>query len=418
MFNISSKNEGFSMNVRYRDFFIDFFACLLPGIVFLMTIIIIALGLLHVFLNGINISIYNNINSVEAFSNTICKFLSMTFWTQILLLITAYVLGFVLYRQDPKRPDYVSYIRNRKALIGYSPWVIKKSSGLNPREVQFPYDNLRQYLSYRGFSNLSNYIYWEKIEDSKEEIEKSTDRSKAFINKLKMRISFYFPESTFSIVKNEGHIRFSSSMWYGLSILIKFLYVSLTLYLVYLLFVVKKMSINGNSVKNLFLIIIGYISITIIIYVARKSVLYMQKINHKGDEKTITIYCQIISIILVIFDFFPVIMSFSLLLFWYSYLSANISIGLDDAITLSFIYASMWYISTLLVIAFGCFYVKYKIEVSFHYQRVREIIYVLETANISKVINDIEIESLWTQRTGNEIGNLNINLSKTMPAKS
>jgi len=57
----------------------------------------------------------------------------------------------MLFRQDPKKPDYASYLRNRKAVSGYNAWVIPSDEGLSLNDVQFPYSNLAEYLSSRKF---------------------------------------------------------------------------------------------------------------------------------------------------------------------------------------------------------------------------------------------------------------------------
>ncbi|MEK6775887.1 MAG: hypothetical protein AABY87_03260 [bacterium] len=58
------------------------------------------------------------------------------------------------------------------------------------------------------------------------------------------------------------------------------------------------------------------------------------------------------------------------------------------------------YLGFVCFILVGALYVKHRIEDSFHYQRVREIIYVLETAYLAKVLDSANIDILWKTKIG------------------
>ena len=216
------RSPGFKLNVRVRDFFVDFLACLIPGFIFLITasIIIIGpvfIGFLHYFY-PIGSTEFNNI--FRSLHNLVDLF-GIKLWIYIGIALISYVVGHLLYRQDPKRPDYRSFLKKRKEVMGYNSWVIAKGDGVIRDDIQFPYSNLKKYLRERNSEALSDAICW----TTRLAIEKGDkSRSKSFINQLKTRIHFFYPENTINIIKNEAHIRLASSMWYASKYLIILLY--------------------------------------------------------------------------------------------------------------------------------------------------------------------------------------------------
>jgi hypothetical protein len=66
-----------------------------------------------------------------------------------------------------------------------------------------------------------------------------------------------------------------------------------------------------------------------------------------------------------------------------------------------FIFLALLYLSITILISMSTFFIITKIEDTFHYQRVREIIYVLETANIAMVNDKNKLGLLWTNRCVN-----------------
>lgn len=80
------------------------------------------------------------------------------------------------------------------------------------KSTEFPYPCLKLYLQKRNMPNLANYICWG--------IYNLDPRSKHFINLLKVRLEFNFPDSFSRIARNEAHIRLMSSMWYASSAII------------------------------------------------------------------------------------------------------------------------------------------------------------------------------------------------------
>jgi hypothetical protein len=104
-------------------------------------------------------------------------------------LLFSFLIGHLLYRQDPKRPDSRSiskcwddifdngYVRNR-----------------TKEATQYPYAYLGRYLEERGFPHLAKYVTWTaddfslgKADDDSAKRDRRK-RSKHFINEYKMRV--------------------------------------------------------------------------------------------------------------------------------------------------------------------------------------------------------------------------------------
>lgn len=355
------KPSDFKVNVRLRDFFVDFLACLIPGFIVLSILSVLFVGISILILTTINIPNQNEIKTAIFIVNNLHNKLNLTFWVHVALIACSYSFGFLLFRQDPKKPDYASYIRIRNLVYGFNSWVIPKNEGLSPKEVQFPYSNLAEYLEHRGFDYLVNNIYWK---------DQKNRRSKSFINQLKTRISFYFPDSTFQIIKNEAHIRFSSSMWYGMKLVISMLYVAIIAFLV--------IDQNGYDINFIFIIYL------IIVYVFTKIKFVLSNYKIKNDDKIINFLINlnsffqknsnnseeqkkseelfkekginalagIIRNLDFIFNISPAVASLLILLFIYSRYTSN-----DP-----YLFLSLIFISITLFISFSSFYILTKIQ--------------------------------------------------------
>lgn len=213
--------------LSYREFLVDFFGALMPGILFfifttmgILIQIIISLILLE--------KIYSKDKSlildygIELFKKLIEAPNILLFVTFLIILLIAYVIGTLFYRRDIKVPDLASFIKSASHFKDdeLDNWVVKiKKKGeyiSNPKEintnnvkdrhVQYPYNNLKGYLISRRRIDLAKKIPWSPEESNK--------RSKTFINLLKIRIQFYFPQAYNTIIKNEAHIRLTSTLWY------------------------------------------------------------------------------------------------------------------------------------------------------------------------------------------------------------
>jgi hypothetical protein len=172
----------------------------------------------------------------------------------------SYMIGHLMFRRDPKLPDFMSFVKitslpikgwrrpvrwflrvcgtDFRFVIKYDDaststpsgkWerlrtvVVKKTAHsvfedmarperdqqeLKPEMVQFPYNHLKDYLHERNFTSLEDFVYWTG---------ESRHRSKYFINALKINLEFLYPKESRRVFINEGHTRLASSVWYACS---------------------------------------------------------------------------------------------------------------------------------------------------------------------------------------------------------
>jgi len=222
-----------------RDFFVDFFGSLVPGTVFLLllapSIVIPAYGVWQA----------EKLGSTDATPPIWQPFLQFRFDVFVGLLFVGYVAGFLFFRQDPKVVDRQSFLLTQRgstdgparftaaeqAKYGIDQqdldlafgrwwhrlWFRTKLAFNRPKRtswrnfqrnytVEFPYVYLKEYLKVRGFERLAAMITWDP--------DHPTPRSKHFINLLKARLQFYFPERYGQIARNEAHVRLMSSSWF------------------------------------------------------------------------------------------------------------------------------------------------------------------------------------------------------------
>lgn len=211
-----SKHKSRS-DLGFSDILVDFLGALFPGLLFSITIVF-TLGSTYFYLihqlktillkANIGIEDLNVFESLKGLFNGIGY---VSFYLLILILIVSYVLGSFLFRKDPKYPDTASFKRVFKKMTPEqkSKWVeqyTESDAKISNFVIEFPYRNLKGYLDARGLQHLSKFVPWD--------INNHNNRSKAFINQLKIRIQFFFPDKTGNILKNEGHIRLMSSLWY------------------------------------------------------------------------------------------------------------------------------------------------------------------------------------------------------------
>lgn len=83
----------------------------------------------------------------------------------------------------------------------FTNWVARDEN-----ECAFPYTNLRAYLSSRGLAHLAEMVPWTP--------DNPGTRTKGYINALKIRLEYHFPSRTGALVRNEAHVRLSTSTWY------------------------------------------------------------------------------------------------------------------------------------------------------------------------------------------------------------
>jgi hypothetical protein len=205
-----NKNNYYSGSLL-MDFYVEFLGTLVPGLFALILTLIVLILSLFVLCR----SIYAGSTFIISL-NAINLGLGAYGVTGILLVI-AYVLGSLFFRQDPKTPDSrgARHVyenaedpdeRKRLAVQPTS----EGSNKIEPKDAQFPYYFLYEYLMSRGLDHLAKWVPWR---GSNKETWKY--RTKMFINMIKIRINFLVPEKCKEIVRNEAHVRMATSMWYA-----------------------------------------------------------------------------------------------------------------------------------------------------------------------------------------------------------
>jgi len=241
----TTAEKYFEAKISIREFLVDFFGALMPGMIFLILFVVSFLFPVIFFVQTL-ICILDksqdtsgeliDVNYLEVIEKMPLGINVILFF---LFLIFGYVFGTLFYRCDPKEPDYKSFLKIVKTFTEENHlknWVVQvkytktddikhikagevikdpqkvDKSTVDISQVQFPYNNLKAYLLFRGRKDLADLIKWKVENQGKHEL--VNQRSKIFINALKIRLQFYFPEQCSTIIKNEAHIRLSSSMWY------------------------------------------------------------------------------------------------------------------------------------------------------------------------------------------------------------
>jgi hypothetical protein len=237
----------------WHDLYIDVLGGLVPG---LLTVVfggaIVALVLF-----SIQIALFHSPTTFAEFlTNTKLRVLVETHWEiDVVILVTAYIIGTVYFRQDPKTPDRASALhvwmnasgkerdglavqarKNRDAEDYYGAnrgkvkrhhriWSLvrpKKYRDFFDLDTQFPYSHLRCYLQARELSHLLPFVQW-----CPKHPERERHRTKMFINILKIRLLALFPEVSRDMIRNEAHVRLATSVWYSITSLLVLSFVSL-----------------------------------------------------------------------------------------------------------------------------------------------------------------------------------------------
>ncbi len=207
------------------DFYIDFLGSLVPG---LFTVVLSAAVLAlsaNVLCHSICVWTMAADTNIKP-SEILPLSAQITNWKDIgfgpygntgLLLVVAYILGSIFYRQDPKIPDHRSarlIWRNIKSREDRERLAVQPTSeqeeDVSTYDAQFPYFFLREYLEGRGLIHLAKWIPWSGRDKNTWKC-----RTKMFINVLKIRLQFLVPERCINIIRNEAHVRMATSVWYG-----------------------------------------------------------------------------------------------------------------------------------------------------------------------------------------------------------
>lgn len=252
------EDEQVIRRISLREYIIDFFGSLMPGLiaVFLITIGFIVPMLWYI--AELEEIIFDS-SKWYTLCEKIIHFISaanfaILIFFFILYVIISFTAGVIYNRRDIKMPDRNSYIRTimsfedvddmdnwivnpdglKEELVKnrekYKKYLFRKTVGLynheynflkkkvSIKDVQFPYTGLPKYLQVRGYDELAKRIPW-YIDENIDNVGKTKDqisdhRSKTFINMLKNRIYLKSPENYNFIIKHEGEIRMSATLWH------------------------------------------------------------------------------------------------------------------------------------------------------------------------------------------------------------
>ena len=216
-----------------QELYLEFFAIFIPGF-----ILVLGMGIL---VSLCHFSIYGK-------TSFCVQWVSEIQFTQgfFLLLIISYAIGAILHRQRPDVPDEISALydwNRKKAKKGkyygavdfskdwenfFNPFsILFPSTTIRlkkrvPKEekdfdfIKYPYKYLRRYLIEHGLSHLLYFVPWcDKCDDCDKNFNANRYRSRATINELKTIISCYGPKSFSSnLTRAETNIRMFTSLWY------------------------------------------------------------------------------------------------------------------------------------------------------------------------------------------------------------
>lgn len=244
--------------INLKGFLVDFFGILVPGLLFII-FSLLALGWpILIFSERIcNTSVPFDIITIINSLTTIAS-IELT----IFILMVSYVIGTIFFRRDPKLPDEKSYNKFVKPYQIKDPtsWVVREDKdGL---DIQYPYRYLYEYLKKRNLLHLAKLVPWKGTKPKT-----YARRTKIFINMLKTRFEFFYPDKCGSIIKNEAQIRLMSSLWYVTNSLMAFGFIGIFILLLMLLcFFLKLLLLPSylvfSFILTVFVIINSYLAKT------------------------------------------------------------------------------------------------------------------------------------------------------------
>jgi|GEM_PF-1200873 len=248
-------------SITVSDFIVDFIGSLVPGLIFLILVISLAFTSIGYVVFVVNHFINDNdrikIDAVISGTKDIGTDFGITI--SLMILIASYVIGHFFSRKDQRDPDEASYnklITLKNKLKENHDWVT------NNGYSDYPYNDLHSYLKNKGFEHLANLIKW-KTSRENDNNNLQIKRSRFYINMMKIRLQFYFPEKNNLIRKNEGHVRLMSAVWHMSNTLNKFIIWAFVLCIASALLhiIVEFLSNHVNIFSNLWFIILPLILI-------------------------------------------------------------------------------------------------------------------------------------------------------------
>jgi hypothetical protein len=213
------EGNGTTVVAAIREYLSDILGAFMPGVYFSVHLFISAVLFLFM-INGLK---WEHVADFISADIPVLRLAAP--FAAFVFCFFSYIIGSVFYRKDTKEPDTASALRTyqqtdpdeRKGLafdfekLQGSP--LKLLTRLYMRinfRVDFPYPYLKRYLKTRNYTHLAEHIPWNGDNSAS-----FKQRSKTFINILKIRIHRYAPEEMPEIEKNEAHIRLMNSLWYA-----------------------------------------------------------------------------------------------------------------------------------------------------------------------------------------------------------
>jgi len=247
------KKEPFT----FSDFHVEFLGCLIPGLMtVVLSMMVIVWSMKCVCVSFCNVVLHEEGSPYSVLPKMSEQMSNMNntglgvYGNIGLLVIVSYVIGTIMFRKDPKLPDFRSARRMWRKLSDFEkrryavqPLIIdsskENSDGANKREearlhshlrkedVLFPYHFLHEYLEMRGMGYLCKWVPWVGSDPATHHL-----RTKMCINNLKVRLRFLVDEKDKGITKNEAHVMMSTSIWYSSSLMMGISFAALFLVIV------------------------------------------------------------------------------------------------------------------------------------------------------------------------------------------
>jgi hypothetical protein len=190
--------------VVIRELAIPFMGSLVPGIYLWMGLLFSIVPPLSLLLGSLSASGAGAAFNFLDYLTTITQSIKSGSW--VLFIVISYVLGAILSKQDPKLTDQKSFDRISSQFEAEGKDPRKDLACTSRKECEYPYPFLYDYLEKRGLTDLLDYIVWHGRPDQK---------SKAYINQLKIEVELKDPAVYQNLVRNEAHIRLSNTIWHS-----------------------------------------------------------------------------------------------------------------------------------------------------------------------------------------------------------
>ena len=257
-----------------QDYWVDLLGGLLPGALVTVSLIAIFFPTLFLLANAASGNTDLNIGATLKSILITTKGTPSMLWFGIATISVSmiYIIGHIFYRKDPKKPNQISYLkiisceaRNKNiAIDDYLKYIaedresnhtldefkkyLQNEYGCTCKtDCEFPFPYFSMYLKHRGLNHLLPLVPWENDINI---------RTKNFINILKVRLRFHFPNKCGTIIRNEGHVRLASSTWYvgrviSIAAIVALLFIFASLVILY---------IHSNDLNEYKLLLSNYFS--------------------------------------------------------------------------------------------------------------------------------------------------------------